>query len=287
MLGATNSDSGVTYYYNDGTGFKALDGNILTVELTSAKTYTFKAVNGAGNESDISDEYVITVDKTDLINTIEKANSLDMADVTDITSADLTKAITSGNTVLENSGATVTEIFDAILELENAMDKLEYNKLLVNDNASLLVDRNTNTQYTYMVGLNPTSNTVSEVEAQLRNKNVQIEITRDGKKLSETDKVGTGCVIKCISAIDPSIVYEVATVILYGDVNGDGLVDETDMNLIFEDAFDNTENIKSDSIYYIAADVSKDGVLDMFDYFYLDGIASGNREFDQTQTLYK
>ena len=116
---------------------------------------------------------------------------------------------------------------------------------------------------------------------------MQIEITRDGKKLSETDKVGTGCVIKCISAIDPSIVYEVATVILYGDVNGDGLVDETDMNLIFEDAFDNTENIKSDSIYYIAADVSKDGVLDMFDYFYLDGIASGNRAFDQTQTLYK
>ena len=59
------------------------------------------------------------------------------------------------------------------------------------------------------------------------------------------------------------------------------------MNLIFEDAFDGTENIKSDSIYYIAADVSKDGVLDLFDYFYLDGIASGNREFDQTQTLYK
>lgn len=244
-------------------------------------------MNGAGNESDISDDYVITVDKTDLSNTIEKANSLDMADVTDITSADLTKAIASGNSVLENSGATVTEIFDAILELKNAMDKLEYRKLLVNDNASLLVDRNTNTQYTYMVGLNPTSNTVSEVEAQLRNKNLQIEITRDGKKLSETDKVGTGCVIKCISAIDPSIVYEVATVILYGDVNGDGLVDETDMNLIFEDAFDSTENIKSDSIYYIAADVSKDGVLDMFDYFYLDGIASGNREFDQTQTLYK
>lgn len=287
MLGATNSDSGVTYYYNDGTGFKALDGNILTVELTSVKTYTFKAVNGAGNESDISDEYVITVDKTDLSNTIEKANSLDMADVTDITSADLTKAITSGNTVLENNGATVTEIFDAILELENAMDKLEYNKLLVNDNASLLVDRNTNTQYTYMVGLNPASNTVLEVEAQLRNKNVQIEITRDGKKLSETDKVGTGCVIKCISAIDPSIVYEVATVILYGDVNGDGLVDETDKSLIFDDAFFGTDNINPDSIYYIAADVSKDGVLDMFDYFYLDGIASGNRAFDQTQTLYK
>ena len=287
MLSATNSTSGVTYYYNDGTGFKPLDGNTLTVELTSAKTYTFKAVNTAGTESDISEEYTVTVDKTALENEIAKANALDMTDVTEKSSNALSAAVENGETVLKNDGATVLEISTAIEEIENAIKALEYKKLVVEDGASLVVDRETSTQYTYMVGINPNANTVADIETQLKNSGVQIVVTKDGKTLSSADRVGTGSVIKCVSSADSSVVYEVATVILYGDVNGDGAVDETDISLLFDDAFDGVGNIEENSVYYIAADLSKDGVLDFFDYFYLDGIASGNRSFDQTQTLYK
>ncbi len=287
MLSATNSTSGVTYYYNDGTGFKPLDGNTLTVELTSAKTYTFKAVNAAGTESDISAEYTVTVDKTALENAIAKAAALDMTDVTEQSAKALSAAVENGKTVLANDGATVLEISNAIEEIENAIKALEYKKLVVDDGASLVVDRETNTQYTYMVGLNPRANTVADIEAQLKNSGVQIVITKDGKTLSSADRVGTGSIVKCVSSADPSVVYEVATVILYGDVNGDGIVDENDMSLLWDDALDGTNNIEENSAYYIAADLSKDGVLDIFDYFYLDGIASGNRSFDQTQTLYK
>ncbi len=287
MLSATNSTSGVTYYYNDGTGFKPLDGNTLTVELTSAKTYTFKAVNAAGTESDISEEYTVTVDKTALKNAIAKAAALDMTDVTEQSSNALSAAVENGKAVLDNSDASVLEISNAIEEIENAIKALEYKKLVVDDGASLVVDRETDTEYTYMVGLNPKANTVADIEAQLKNSGVQIVVTKDGKTLSSEDRVGTGSVIKCVSSADPSVVYEVATVILYGDVNGDGIVDENDMSLLLDDAFDGAENIEENSVYYIAADLSKDGVLDVFDYFYLDGIASGNRSFDQTQTLYK
>ncbi len=210
-----------------------------------------------------------------------------MTDVTEQSSNALSAAVENGKAVLDNSDASVLEISNAIEEIENAIKALEYKKLVVDDGASLVVDRETDTEYTYMVGLNPKANTVADIEAQLKNSGVQIVVTKDGKTLSSEDRVGTGSVIKCVSSADPSVVYEVATVILYGDVNGDGIVDENDMSLLLDDAFDGAENIEENSVYYIAADLSKDGVLDVFDYFYLDGIASGNRSFDQTQTLYK
>ncbi len=138
-----------------------------------------------------------------------------------------------------------------------------------------------------MVCLTVGANSVSELKAQLENDGTQIIITRDDTVLGDSDYVGTGCVVKCVSVKDPSVVYEVATVILYGDVNGDGLVNETDSDMIMSDAFDATTLIATDSVYYIAADLSKDGVLDMFDYFYQDGIKTGNRAFDQSVMLYK
>lgn len=287
MLGVTNSASDVTYYYNDGTGFKPLDGNTLTVGLTSVKTYTFKAVNAAGTESDISAEYTVKVDKTLLANAVANAEGIDMTDVTSESATRLKQAVSDGKAVLGNDNADASQVSDAINEIENAVKALEYNKLVVKDGASLIVDRETNTEYTYMVGLDPKANTVAELESRLKNSGVQIVVTKDGKTLSPSDRVGTGSVITCVSASDPSVVYEVATVILYGDVNGDGVVDGNDMSLVMNDAFFGSDSIERNSVYFIAADVAKDGVIDLFDYFYLDGIASGNREFDQSQTLYK
>ncbi len=62
-LSAENVNSGVTYYYNDGSGFNKLSGNVLSVDTSVNKTYTFKAVNGAGTESEISQKYSVMIDK--------------------------------------------------------------------------------------------------------------------------------------------------------------------------------------------------------------------------------
>ncbi len=63
-LSSTNINSGVTYYYNNGDGWTEMTSNVLTVSENTNATYTFKAVNGAGSESEISNEFVVMVDKT-------------------------------------------------------------------------------------------------------------------------------------------------------------------------------------------------------------------------------
>ncbi len=227
----------------------------------------------------------LTPDKSELQTKVDELNKLDKSDYTEETYKALEEKITNAQTVLDDPDATVEEIKTALEDLNNAVGSLELTKIVEKADASVVVDRGT--EYTYMVGLTVGANSVSELKAQLENDGTQIIITRDDTVLGDSDYVGTGCVVKCVSVKDPSVVYEVATVILYGDVNGDGLVDETDSDMIMSDAFDATTLIATDSVYYIAADLSKDGVLDMFDYFYQDGIKTGNRAFDQSVMLYK
>lgn len=90
-LSATNVNSGVTYYYNDGNGWVKMNSNVLTVSENTNATYTFKAVNGAGTESAVSEEFVVMVDKT--VPEIQvKPNTLDF------TNEDVTLNIDISNT---------------------------------------------------------------------------------------------------------------------------------------------------------------------------------------------
>ena len=61
---SVNNNSGVTYYCNNGNGWKAIDGNVLVINKNTNATYTFKAINGAGSESAVSKNYVVMIDKT-------------------------------------------------------------------------------------------------------------------------------------------------------------------------------------------------------------------------------
>ncbi len=274
----------------DTTGYteetvKALEEKIASAQaVLDNENATLEEVKQA--QSDLENAMsALTPDKTDLQNKVDELNKLDKSDYTEETYKALEEKINNAQTVLDNPDATVEEIKKAQEDLNTAVDSLELTKIVEKADASVKIDRET--EYTYMVGLTVGANSVSELKAQLENDGTQIIITRDDTVLGDSDYVGTGCVVKCVSVKDPSVVYEVATVILYGDVNGDGLVDETDSDMIMSDAFDATTLIASDSVYFIAADLSKDGVLDMFDYFYQDGIKTGNRAFDQSVTLYK
>ncbi|MDO4847765.1 MAG: InlB B-repeat-containing protein [Clostridiaceae bacterium] len=200
---------------------------------------------------------------------------------------DVQDAIDNAKDVINNPDSTPDEIKNALDAIEDAINALELTKITPDATSEIIVDRETGTEYTYMVGLDLSANSVADIKAQLENDDTTIIILRNDVELDENELVGTGCIVKCVSKADPSIVYEVATVILYGDVNGDGLVDGTDKSMVFDDAFTGGSNIDAETVFYIAADLSKDGVLDAFDYFDQDGIITGERPFDQTLTLYK
>ena len=222
---------------------------------------------------------------------IDDAKNTDTTDMTDDSKQDLQDAITDAENVQNDPNSDAQDKVDAINDINGAVTGLALNKITTKENVAVAVDRVTpvDTQYTYMVGLNPAGTVVNDIKAQLKNDESMIIITTaDGNtELGTNDLVGTGCLIKLVNANDHSVVYEVATVILYGDVNGDGLVNDSDKGTIGGDAFYGESNLTAGSVYYIAADLSKDGTLDAFDYFLVDGIMTGGREFDQTSELYK
>jgi uncharacterized protein YraI len=86
---------------------------------------------------------------------------------------------------------------------------------------------------------------------------VKYEITKDGKQVSETSKIGTGYVIKDLSNNTEK------TIIVKGDVNGDGLVKSTDYMKIKSYIMDNT---KLTDVELKAADVNNDNQIKATDY---------------------
>ena len=127
---------------------------------------------------------------------------------------------------------------------------------------------------------------VAALKNELQNEDVQIIVRRGGTVLTETDKVGTGCVVQCVSAKDSSVVYESATVILYGDINGDGLIDQTDFDTMGVAAIADPTVIGG-GVYSTAADLNGDGVVDFFDVSLLNLHMSGKYPLNQTAKLYQ
>src|SRR5699024_6491249 len=138
----------------------------------------------------------------------------------------------------------------------------------------------------YMVGLNVDNATVAALKNDLKNESVQVHIYRDGEELSDGEKVGTGCVVQYVASEDPMLVYESVTVILYGDVNGDGVLDDADYDLMKQDSVSSTPAIDS-GVFETAADLNNDGVVDCFDAAILNLQLAGVKDLDQTVDFYK
>ena len=186
--------------------------------------------------------------------------------------------------------------FKAVNEAgEESYESLEYSVILkhelteivVKDGASapLKINRENPDEY-YMVGLNVDNATVASLKSDLKNESVQVHIYRDGEELSDGEKVGTGCVVQYVASEDPMLVYESVTVILYGDVNGDGVIDDADYDLMKQDSVSSTPAIDS-GVFETAADLNNDGVVDCFDAAILNLQLAGVKDLDQTVDFYK
>ena len=118
-----------------------------------------------------------------------------------------------------------------------------------------------------------TADTTGEaLRAQLQNEGTQIRVLRNGVELSDDELVGTGCVVQCVSVNDPQTVYESVTVLLMGDVDGDGAVTQADYSAVSKAMFN--PSAIAEGVYRLAADLNGDTVLDGFDLAQFDLVRS-------------
>lgn len=128
-LYAENCKDGETFYYNDGSGFKELDGNILVLDSNMNADFTFKVKDGTGRESAVSPAFkvLIEMNKPDvdaLIAAIEKFSNLNSADYSEAsynylkTVVENNKSLLDTAQSLEEVDSTVTEILEAIYNLQ-------------------------------------------------------------------------------------------------------------------------------------------------------------------------
>ncbi len=128
-LFAENCKDGETFYYNDGSGFKELDGNILVLDSSTNADYTFKVKDGTGRESSVSPVFKVLIDinKPDidaLKAAVEKFSKLNSADYSEASYNNLKNIVDNNKSLLDTAQSqedvdrAVIEILEAIYELQ-------------------------------------------------------------------------------------------------------------------------------------------------------------------------
>ena len=123
------------------------------------------------------------------------------------------------------------------------------------------------------------ANTASDCIAELNTSEMYVEIKNiNGVALTDTDLVGTGATITFYDRTTNAEIKTV-TVVLYGDVNGDGLCDTSDYTVLKNAA---NANAKLDNKWLVmAADVTRDGAYDAYDAIAVDLSINGYTEIAQ------
>ena len=227
----------------------------------------------------------LTPDKTELEEKITEGENTDTTGMTPESIQALEDAITAGQAVDNDPDATVEEIAEATQAIIDAINSLEeIQQIIPETGSSLIVDR-TDTEYYYLVGLDASDTSLANVKSLLENDGRQIIAFRGETQLTDADYIGTGCVIKCVSIADPTVVYEQATVILYGDVNGDGLINSTDYDAMFDETL--FGQAIEGRLFRIAGDVNGDSVIDGFDMAKVELQMTGAKALGQDMEYYK
>ena len=128
-------------------------------------------------------------------------------------------------------------------------------------------------------GLVMGANTVADCQAELNTSDMYVKIKNiNGVALTDTDLVGTGATITYYNRTTNEEIKTV-TVVLYGDVNGDGLCDADDYTILKNAA---NANAKLDNKWLaMAADVTRDGAYDAYDAIAVDLSLNGYTEIAQ------
>ena len=137
----------------------------------------------------------------------------------------------------------------------------------------------------YLVGLDASDNTAGVVAAQYEQPGYASSAAKNGVALADSEKVGTGCEVY-ISYAAKGQLHTLYTVVLYGDIDGDGEICETDYDILCGQVFGTDAPLAANSVYRRAADLNHDGVVDAFDLSLLDLQISGGKLIDQSTPQY-
>ena len=119
--------------------------------------------------------------------------------------------------------------------------------------------------------------TVEELLATLENDLGYITVRdKDGNIVNNDAVIATGMTVELISKSDRTVKNEVVTVIVKGDVNGDGLVNDDDFNKSIDMCLNKTAYSETEAAYFAANDTDNDGVLDVIDLFNISNMRFGN-----------
>ena len=123
------------------------------------------------------------------------------------------------------------------------------------------------------------ANTVADCKAELNTAEMYVEIKNiSGVALTDTDLVGTGATITYYDRTTNAEIKTV-TVVLYGDVDGDGLVGAADKDTVMLKTVGAAE---IENVWFsLAADANRDGVVDAFDASQISLQAANNYTITQ------
>lgn len=120
--------------------------------------------------------------------------------------------------------------------------------------------------------------TVADVLAKFDN-DASVLVIKDfnGNVLSADDYVGSGATVTLESKYCDGVTYESRTFVVYGDVNGDGLVNADDYAISRQATIDRSYYNENNHYFFVANDIAKDGYIDAIDTHYLNLMVRGYR----------
>ncbi|MBQ6935491.1 MAG: hypothetical protein IJN49_02980 [Clostridia bacterium] len=98
----------------------------------------------------------------------------------------------------------------------------------------------------------------------------------DGKVVDNSTVIATGMTIELISRENNAVVTEKVTIVVRGDINGDGLVNDEDYEKSRGMCLKTTEYTDEEAAFFAANDTDNDGVLDVLDLFNISNMRYGN-----------
>lgn len=145
-------------------------------------------------------------------------------------------------------------------------------KLVAKEESEALID----TDKGFFKGLRD-GNTVESLIASLDN-DADYFVVKDraGNVVDGNTLITTGMTIELVSKTEQSKKNDVITIVVKADVNGDGLVNDEDVQKTLDACCQRIKYTEDEKAYFEATDTNGDGVLDVLDAFNVSNMRFGN-----------
>ncbi len=167
---------------------------------------------------------------------------------------------------------TTMKLTDAITDDVDVFCYEEEIKIVVKAESGAVIDETKD----FFKGLKH-GTTVENLKATLDNKLDYIVIKNvEGNVVDNSALIATGMTIELVSRENNAVVNESVTVVVRGDINGDGLVNDDDYEKSRGMCLKTTEYTETEKAFFAANDTDGDGVLDVIDLFNISNMRYGN-----------